>query len=227
MSVLLVPQWAFTHVYPLSEPKRLADAREEVNWTVSIRPDGSLVELASGLELSYLFWEAAARAADAPPTPPLPPVGDDGETVSGEYFDPSRPYLEPGTPTAVLLPFAALLPYLDNVLRTLALHTAARNDFITYWLPALSKRPYVALRFLPQAAYERAAELRVEPKPDVVTRVMMLFRGVAEEDVGAWAVARERASAGSVDWASVVGVKAEALEEEIFRVLEWGAAEVL
>ena len=65
--------------------------------------------------------------------------------------------------------------------------SAARNDFITYWLPALSKKPYVALRFLPQAVYERAAELRVEPKPDVVTRAMMLFRGVGEGEVLLWA----------------------------------------
>ncbi|KAI1797047.1 hypothetical protein LXA43DRAFT_500372 [Ganoderma leucocontextum] len=54
----------------------------------------------------------------------------------------ANPTLAPDTPTAVLLPFA---PYLDRVLK--------RNDFISYWLPALSKKPYVALRFLPQRAY--------------------------------------------------------------------------
>ena len=151
--------------------------------------DGTLTDKDMGLELSYLFWEAAAHHT-APPSPPLSPAASHtlplplasahahDHAHDHEYFDPVSPLLDPSSPTAVLLPFAALLPYLDGVLKQHALHTAARNDFITYWLPALSKQPYVALRFLPQAVYERAAELRVEPRPDVVTRAMMLFVAV-------------------------------------------------
>ncbi|TFK81788.1 hypothetical protein K466DRAFT_666900 [Polyporus arcularius HHB13444] len=145
-----------------------------------------------------------------------------------EHFDPSCPSLEPHSPTTVLLPFIELLHYIDGVLKSLSLHTSARNDFITYWLPALSKTPYVALRFVPQAAYERAAELEVTPTPDVVTRVFMLFRGVSAEDTksATWVAARDRA--GHVDqWPSIVGVKVEAWDKSRFRVLEWGAMEVL
>nr|VWP00154.1 Calcium-transporting ATPase (EC [Ganoderma boninense] len=238
VSVRLVPQWSFTHIYPPVEPKREPDGRQAISWTVSASPDGTLVEHGTALELAYLFWEAAAAAANAaPPSPPLSPA--DGAALvstlnpspspssSSEYFDPAAPLLDPSSPTAVLLPFAALLPYLDGALQRLTLHTAARTDFVTYWLPLLAKQPFVALRFLPQPVYERAAELVVHPAPDVVTRVMMLFRGVpaaaAESDV--WAAARRRV--GEVDWASVVGVKPEATDKGRFRVLEWGAMEVL
>ena len=133
---------------------------------------------------------------------------------------------DPATPSAVLLPFTELLPYLDRTLKALSLHPAARNDFITYWLPLLSKQPFVALRFVPQAAYERAAEMVVDPAPDVVTRVMMLFRGVpaAEADSPPWSAARDRV--GKVEWATVVGIKPEAADKGHFRVLEWGAIEV-
>ena len=220
VSLRLVHQWSLTHIYPPLQPTRLDDGRQSITWSVSASPDGSLVEKGSDLELSYLFWEASAehKADDA--------TASSGTHSDGtEHFDPANPSLSPESPTAVLLPFAELLTYLDSVLKRLGLHTAARNDFITYWLPALSKQPYVALRFLPQGAYARAAELEVIPSPDVVTRVMMLFRGVAAAEIDRWAAAKERV--GNVDWASVVGVDVEApLDASRFRVLEWGGMEV-
>ncbi|KAI1796964.1 hypothetical protein LXA43DRAFT_496371 [Ganoderma leucocontextum] len=226
ITIHLVPQWSFTHIYPLVDPKREEDGRQAITWTVSASPDGTLVEKHTGLELSYLFWEAAAHRA-APPSPPLSLAGSNAVAPSHDHdhFDPAYPLLDPCSPTAVLLPFDELLPYLDGVLKALTLHTAARNDFITYWLPLLAKQPFVALRFLPQPVYERAAGLVVRPAPDVITRVMMLFRGVPAADADVWSAARNRV--GQVDWAAVVGVEPEAADERRFRVLEWGAIEVL
>ncbi|KAI0719183.1 hypothetical protein C8T65DRAFT_736878 [Cerioporus squamosus] len=224
VSVRLVPQWNFSHIYPVSDIKSLADGKHTVTWSVSASPSGALVEKSTGLELSYLFWEALSKV-DARPSPPLSPVALNGVTTAVEHFDPALPSLEPSSPTAVILPFTHLLPYLDSVLKSLTLHVAARNDFIAYWLPALSKKPYVAMRFLPQAAYERAAALEVIPAPDVVTRVFMLFRGVAEDEIGEWCEAHERA--GRVNWVDVVGVTPRALDMNRFRVLEWGGMEVV
>ena len=65
----------------------------------------------------------------------------------------------------------------------------------------------------------------MNPAPDVVTRVFMLFRGVAEDDVGEWKDARARVA--DVDWVDVVGVSPAAQDTSLFRVLEWGAMEVL
>ena len=231
VAVSLVPQWSFTHLYPVADAKLLEDDKQQTAWTVSAQPNGTLTEVSSGLELSYLFWEADSQQR-RPPTPPFTPPGSpahpdlDQYQLQTEQFDPSIPDLTPSTSTAVLLPFAELLPYLDRTLKALALHTAARNDFITYWLPKLARRPYVALRFLPQPAYERAAALSVSPAPDVVTRVFMLFRGVAECDVGDWKEARARAKDEDVDWVELVGVRPEAEDIGLFRVLEWGAMEV-
>ncbi|KAI1782985.1 hypothetical protein LXA43DRAFT_1187274 [Ganoderma leucocontextum] len=222
ISVSLVPQWSFSHVYPLAAPKRLLEnGRQRVDWSVSAQPDGTLIEKDTNLELSYLFWEADSNAS-LPPSPPL-----SAADARVEHFDPAYPTLDCDSPTAVLLPFAQLLPYLDATLKKLSLHTSARNDFVTYWLPKLAKKPFVALRFLPQAAYERAASLEVQPAPDVVTRVFMLFRGVAAEDAEdpTWSAARARV--GEVDWVNIVGVEAGAWDESRFRVLEWGAMEVL
>ena len=221
VSVGLIPQWSFSHVYPLCTPKKAEDGHQCIAWSVSTQPDGTLIEKKTNLELSYLFWEAESDHSLLP-SPPLNPV----DAVT-EHFDPAYPVLNYDTPTAVLLPFSEFLPYLDATLKSLSLHTAARNDFITYWLPKLAKKPFVALRFLPQAAYERAAVLQVTPKPDVVTRVFMLFRGISSKDAEEQIWSAARARVGEVDWVEVVGVEAGALDESRFRVLEWGAMEVL
>ena len=203
----------------------MQDSKRSITWSVSTNPDGSLIHKDTGIELSYLFWEAVASPHTPPPSPRSDPVHEAQLPLNvTEVFDPANSSLSPETPTAVLLPLEQLLPYLDHVLQRLTLHTAARNDFITYWLPKLSQQPYVALRFLPQAVYERAAELEVQPVPDVMTRVFMLFRGVRAEDVDAWANARKRVT--QIDWVDIVGIMPEAHDRSVFRVLEWGAMEV-
>lgn len=225
VSVRLAPQWSFSHIYPSVEVKALANDMQSISWSVSAGTDGTLVDKRTNLELSYLFWEALSRPTTIPLGPPSNPCVIDSHAPTEEHFDPSHPSLQPDSCTAVMLPFSQLLLYLDSVLKDLTLHTSARNDFITYWLPALSKHPFVALRFLPQSAYERAAELEVSPAPDIITRVFMLFRGVAAEEVKEWEEARERV--GKVDWRSVVGICTSALDMGRFRVLEWGGMEVL
>ncbi len=57
--------------------------------------------------------------------------------------------------------------------------------------------------------------------------MFMLFRGVSAEDAEGpmWSAARARV--GEVDWVTVVGVEAGVWDESRFRVLEWGAMEVL
>jgi hypothetical protein len=99
---------------------------------------------------------------------------------------------------------------------------------VTYWLPAFvrirERGRRVAFRFLPQAEYARAAPLAVVPAPDVVTRVFLLFGGVAAGTSAEWAGAAARAH--DVDWKTIVGVTDGAFDETRFRVLEWGGMEV-
>jgi len=139
-----------------------------------------------------------------------------------------------------------ITPYLDKALLGLGLHTEARTSFITYvllrlflmwlfshlviryWLPAFLKHQNIALRFVPQAAYHRAAPLDVSPAPDVITRIFMIFRGVKDDELDEWTRARESVDKDVSFWQDVVGVDVQkALNTNLFRVLEWGGMEVV
>lgn len=113
----------------------------------------------------------------------------------------------------------------------------SRLSVFRYWLPSLLKHKFVALRFVAQYAYERAAPLDVSPKPDIVQRVFMLFKGVdlslnSDQDLpDDWVQAEERAKLDVNLWREVVGLKGERGvlmgDDSLFRVLEWGGMEVL
>jgi len=99
-----------------------------------------------------------------------------------------------------------MTPYLDSCLKGLGLHTEARTSFITYWLPSLLKHEYVALRFVPQQSYSQAAPITVEPSPDVIVRVFMIFKGIPAEDIGRWSLAQARVQEDVSHWRGVVGL---------------------
>ncbi|KAH9960161.1 hypothetical protein BC827DRAFT_1209513 [Russula dissimulans] len=226
IELLLTSSWHFSAVYPSPQttlPFGENQHSQRVTWAVAAEPDGTLVNKSTGTEVSYLYWEALTNFHLITPegSRATTPVNDI------EIFDPSHPSLNPGD--SVLLPIGKVTGYLDAALKSLALHTEARTSFITYWLPDFLKHEYVALRFLPQASYEKAAQMRVSPAADVVTRVFMLFRGVTKGDLGLWAQAAARATAegGATFWTQVVGIDAvRASDRGLFRVLEWGGMEI-
>lgn len=86
----------------------------------------------------------------------------------------------------------------------------------------------MALRFVSQKSYEHAAPLAVSPAPDVMTRIFMIFKGIADNELGEWPGAIKRASEDVCMWQDVVGVDSQrAHDATLFRVLEWGGMEVV
>ncbi|KAH9073480.1 hypothetical protein EDB83DRAFT_2219653 [Lactarius deliciosus] len=223
IELALASSWRFSAVHPpprTTVPPGEPHTAQSLTWTVAAEPDGTLVDKTSGMEVSYLYWEAVAQPVTPGASRATTPIADI------ETFDPAHPSVKPGD--SVLLPTSKVPAYLDVVLKALALHTEARTSFITYWLPDMLKHEYVALRFVAQEAYERAAPMHIAPAPDIVTRVFMLFRGVPVSDLGLWEAASARAGAdGARLWADIVGVDAaRAADSGLFRVLEWGGMEV-
>ncbi|KAG1844203.1 hypothetical protein DFJ58DRAFT_31194 [Suillus subalutaceus] len=212
----LIPEWSLSVIYPVVTTE---DHGQRLEWNVRTHQDGSLMEHNSGLDVSYLFWEAESNLqtfARSPASKPQPV----------DTFNPISSSLD--DMDSIVIPVDNATVYLDKSLKALGLHTEARTSFITYWLPSILKHEYIALRFVPQAAYERAASLSISPQPDVVTRVCMLFKGICKEHLANWADAQMQAEKDVAWWVDVVGVDpARAGDTSLFRVLEWGGLEVL
>ena len=57
VKLTLTPEWRFSAIYPVV-PSNKNDGCEQIEWNVRARQDGTLTEKNTGLEVSYLFWEA-------------------------------------------------------------------------------------------------------------------------------------------------------------------------
>ncbi|KAF8994267.1 hypothetical protein BDZ89DRAFT_1085267 [Hymenopellis radicata] len=197
--VALLHDWAFSAVYPVVPTKRTSGPlHETIVWNVRTHPDGTMTETNTGIDVSYLFWEALTiPSAPMELTPPSSPTPGSGLMQRRCSFDDSD---------SVVLDVPKITPYLDRALKALGLDIEARTSFIT-----------------------RAAPMDVNPIPDVVTRVFLVFRKVASDDLGDWEGARERALEDVDFWRDVVGVETRERQEDpaLFRVLEWGGMEVV
>ena len=69
--------------------------------------------------------------------------------------------------------------FLEKALADLGLTDTEANAFIMYWLPQLEENPYNVIAFQGET-YEEVAKLDVDPLPDTVVRVNMLFYGSDE-----------------------------------------------
>ncbi|RXW19658.1 hypothetical protein EST38_g6211 [Candolleomyces aberdarensis] len=130
VKLLLVPEWEFSAIYPVVPVKNTPQG-QELEWVVHASPDGGLKELNTGLEVSYLYWEAETNTHNilSPPSSPiLSPTG----TVA-EAFVPNHPNVN--TTNSVLLEVEKITPYLDSSLKALGLHAEAQTSFITYYSP--------------------------------------------------------------------------------------------
>jgi hypothetical protein len=58
VSLHLVPEWSFSSIYPSRIPRTLSDGGQKIEWRVTTQENGKLTDQDSGVEVSYLYWEA-------------------------------------------------------------------------------------------------------------------------------------------------------------------------
>ncbi len=64
--------------------------------------------------------------------------------------------------------------FLESSLKTLGLNRREANEFIMYWLPRMENNAFNLIHFSTNE-YEEMAQLDIEPKPETLIRVMMVF----------------------------------------------------
>lgn len=116
------------------------------SWRVKARPDGTLTDLQTGRELYSLYYENVSAV-------PLPQT-EEGFVVRGED-------------TAA---------FLEEKLAILGLTDREAEEFIIYWLPRLEENEWTYIRFADPEEIAAEMPLTIEPQPDSLIRVLMLWR---------------------------------------------------
>lgn len=112
-------------------------------------------------------------------------------------YDMSKGFVVKGEDTA---------KFLQETLSKMGLTPKEYNEFIVYWLPKMRDNRYNLITF-PKEEYTKKARLNVEPKPDSVLRVFMVYKPLDEE-------------------IEIEEQEIETFERKGFTLIEWGGAQI-
>lgn len=128
----------------------VSDPEYDINngWQVIAYPDGKIINIDDGKEYNYLFWEGIDKDAN---------------------FDLSNGFIVEGSNTA---------DFLQEKLSFMGLTPKEYNEFIMYWLPRMQNNKYNFIHFATKEEYQNRAILEINPKPDSVLRVFMVFKKI-------------------------------------------------
>ncbi len=123
------------------------------NWNVIANPDSTLLNLADNKEYSYLFWE--------------------GIPNTKINYDMSKGFLVKGEDTA---------KFLQEKLKNIGLTPKEYNEFIVYWYPKMKDNKYNIIHFASKTEYDDHAKLTINPNPDSLLRVFMVYHATDNQD---------------------------------------------
>lgn len=120
-------------------------------WNGIAHPDGSTT--IGGRTYPYLFWEGTA----------------DDLSQLVDYSD------------GAVLSAGEVVPFLEEQLDAIGFNAKEKTDFITFWGPRMEASERGHAYFLFNKEYDAVAGLNVEPKPDAVFRVYLLWTPLGKE----------------------------------------------
>lgn len=147
-------------------------------WSVTAFPGGRIVNESDGKEYSYLYWE--------------------GNPDSSAKYDLTKGFVVKGSDTAT---------FFQKTLADIGLEPKEYNEFIVYWLPQMQKNTFNLIHFATKEEYSERVPMIVEPKPDSLLRVFMVFKPLDNS-------------------VKVEEQTFEKFQREGFSVLEWGGSEL-
>jgi hypothetical protein len=118
-------------------------------WKMIAMPDGALFDPKTEKRYSYIFWEAA--------NPGLLAIDENKAfCVRGDEAE----------------------NFLENAAMKFGLNDKERTDFVSYWIPSLSRNAVSLVQFLSADECAAYATMDIQPKPDAEIRLFMIFKAV-------------------------------------------------
>lgn len=149
-------------------------------WSVEANPDGTLKH--NNKEYNYLFWE--------------------GKSIVKTY--------ELNFSKGFVVETENLISFLEEKLTVMGLNSKEQQDYITYWYPRMSANKSNYIHFLFNEDYAKYAKLNIEPKPDNMFRVFMV-----------WSSAKDIVLVTDIQEQEI-----PTTQRKGFTVVEWGGAEM-
>jgi hypothetical protein len=151
----------------------------QYGWNFSADPDGTIHM--NDKQYDYLFWDAQVN-------------------INVTKVDQNSGFV---------VKRENLSAFFEEKLTAMGLNPREREDFITYWAPQMQKNETSFIHFMFTEEYDQVATISIDPKPDHLFRVFMLWDDASKLYTG-----------------NVREQKIESFTRDGFSVVEWGGAKV-
>ncbi|ORY29782.1 hypothetical protein BCR39DRAFT_588155 [Naematelia encephala] len=210
---LSVADWTIATAYPMTS--LLPDGpRQRLRWFLRVMPGGHVEDLLTGTVSNGLFVEMLPTPKARPETAPGP----------DDPLLPAWPDVRPQN--AWCLPSGIFIPHIDRVLEVLGLPVESRTSMITSWLPSVTRHKNIAYKILSPGQLSPSSNLTIIPPPHVLFRIFILFRGVPDDEMKEWSNRGVVHAEMGLDWRNTIGWSEDLKNDELFRIIEYGAMEV-
>jgi len=152
------------------------------NWDITAFPNGQIYNKKDKRIYNYLFWE-------------------------GEMSFPDEHY---NYDSGFIVEKEKVIVFLQHKLEQIGLNNNEINDFISYWIPELSKQKYYFIHFRINDNIDNTSFLKIEPNPETIIRVFMEYKGLDNID-------------------NIIKVKKQKLKNikrKGYTIIEWGGAKI-
>jgi len=191
------PLWRLGHTWPPAEHL----AHDKAKFFLRVNPGGAMEHFESETVVTSLYYEAIPEASAIDP---------------GTMIGPHNSFA---------MPTSQFIPHISKVLEDLNFSVPARTAFITNQLPNFVTYKNIAYRFMSPNRLAAAIDLSVTCSPCVWTRIFLLYRGVSDDELSAFAGSGDKDLRGG-HWRGVIGWNEQSTEKDQFRVLETSVLEL-
>ncbi|KAF8580876.1 hypothetical protein K439DRAFT_1648057 [Ramaria rubella] len=189
--------WKLGNTWPPAE----SISGDKAKFFLRVHPGGALEHFESAAVVTALYYEAIPD-----------PGAIDPHTIIAPY-------------NGFAMTLREFIPHLGKVLETLGLSIQARTNFINNQMSSFATYKNIAYRFMSPSRLAAAVDLSVTCSPCVWTRIFLMYRGISDDELSAFAGAGEKEGAIH-DWKQVVGWTEQSRDKQAFRVLETSVLEI-
>ena len=164
----MMPVMAVSEPIPVCKPVLYLYPTETTDVTVTLENEDALTTVYPAYDGG---WTVAAQ-------PDGTLTGPTGRTYYSLYYEADVPLPDADGSDGFVVARDDVADFLEEKLALLGLTEREAEEMIIYWLPRLQQTEYVFVRFASAEAIAEAMPLNIDPAPDTLIRVWMLWRGL-------------------------------------------------
>ena len=136
-------------------------------WSVVAQPDGKISEPLTLSDYPYLYYEADLKGVTIP---------KEGWVVKGTNDKDSRVSGIHDAVNTQNIPTAS--GQISKTMKEIGFNAKETSDFMNYWLPRLTEKPYYFVTLLPEEVINQKEKLTFSINPDSLIRSRFVFEGL-------------------------------------------------